>query len=112
MEKGTKEIGIATLSYTQSGEFINATFKPTMVISVDDNLMKNFEAIDCNKGEQKVKEQAQNVFASWFQAMNDIELADREQYEITTNHAGQTKYWGNGKIKEVSIKFIFKPIKQ
>lgn len=103
-----QEIGIATLNYDTTGNFIGGKFEPTMTVPVDKNLMDSFSGATCKDGEEAIKQQATNIFASWFQAMNEIELADQEKYEIGTEIVGECEKYEDGTIKSCTIKFTFK----
>lgn len=104
-----QEIGTAILNYNPKGEFINASFKPSMEITLDQEGMKAFETVVNNQDEKIVKEQACNVFAAWFQKINEIELADQLKYMIDGEFAGPCEKYEDGKIKSCTIKFVFKP---
>lgn len=103
------EIGIATLEYDDKGNFIAGSFTPigTQILPKE---MAEFGEVSCESGEEKIKEQACNVFAAWFQKMNDIELADREEYKIESDLAQPSEFYPSGGIKKCYIKFTLKKI--
>ncbi len=106
--ESNQEIGIVTLYYNEDGSFKTADFIPTMQITVTSELMNELFNVETQKGEDVVKEQANNVFATWFQRMNEIELADREKYEIATELAAPCERYDNGVISKCSMRFVFK----
>lgn len=109
-----QEIGIATLHYDKKGHYNGGGFEPTMQIEISQGLMSELTGV-CIDGEdkiaehvnQKIRDQADMVFATWFQKMNEIELADRSQYEIGTEVTHCSKY-PNGKIRSVKLRFVFR----
>lgn len=104
-----KEIGVATLNYSVDGEFETAQFSPTMKVDVSSELMQELiDSVDCKNEDEVVKNQAFGVFASWFQKMNEIELADRAQYEVAAELVAPCERWENGQVKQCQIRFIFK----
>lgn len=105
-----KEIGVAVLNYDGNGAFVNATFTPTIGVEMDAKDMEFFKKVDCNQSEDNIKAEAEAVFATWFQSLNEVELADREFYTIATELTRPCEYWDNGKIKSVSPRFIFKQL--
>lgn len=108
--ENNQEIGVAILHYNEDGSFKTAEFKPTIIVKIDSKMMDELFNIETQKGEDIVKEQANNVFATWFQRMNDIELADREKYKIVTELVAPCERYDSGIISKCSIKFIFKEI--
>lgn len=105
-----QEIGIVTLYYNEDGSFKTADFRPTMKITIHSELMNELFSIETQKGEDIVKEQANSVFATWFQRMNDIELADREKYEIATEMVAPCERYENGVVSKCEMRFIFKAL--
>lgn len=109
MTSTDQEIGIATLMYNSDGVFSEANFKPTMMVSVNDKMMTELiDAVDCNSHDDIISNQANGVFAAWFQRMNEIELADRSQFEIAAELIEPCERWDNGVVKLCKIRFMFK----
>lgn len=116
--KQKQEIGIVTMNYNDEGEVTMASFKPTMSITIDKNLFERFSKIgDTGKRIKKespsvhyeedsemLRENAELVFASWFNKTNEIELADREKYKIISETIRCSKHF-NGRIAECNIRF-------
>lgn len=48
-----------------------------------------------------------NDLAAWFTKMNEIELADRDRYDINSEIVGCDKH-PNGSIKKCTLKYTFK----
>lgn len=100
------EIGMVTMQYDRHGNVINASFKPTMELPFDLSLKSQLLKIETSNDEQKIKENAQTVFSSWFAKMNEIELRDFEITDIVTDIERCMKY-ENGNVQECIIKFTY-----
>jgi uncharacterized protein YdeI (YjbR/CyaY-like superfamily) len=103
------EIGITTIEYNEDTTVKIAKFTPTMEVSIPDELLQKLKESGEWKDPEKLKENSDFIFASWFSKMNDIELADREVSEIVSEIIVCEKY-PNGNIKKCSMKYIFKEI--
>lgn len=104
-----QEIGIATLLYNEDETPLCAHFKPTMDIKMGSReILEMADQVDCTGKDHEILNQANGVFATWFQRMNDVELADRSQYEIAAEFIKPCERWENGKIKGCNIRFVFK----
>lgn len=99
-------IGIVKIEYDKEGKVIRANFYPSMNLEADDDLKNQLQTIK-NSDQETVKSNASLVMAAWFSKMTDIELADREKYEISTNIISCDKHW-DGTIKMCVIEFEFK----
>lgn len=108
-----QQIGISTVSYHQDGSIQSAMFVPTIKIDTDESLLKQLAAVQDSGDLQTLKQNSQLVFSNWFRKMDqkltDIELSDRERFEIVTQVLECKKYRG-GKIKKCSVSFIFQEI--
>lgn len=101
------EIGVAHLNFDENGKINTASFTPTLTAFLSGKDISDFFDIDCSEGEKALQDQATAVFSTWFNKLSEIELADREQFGIASELSKCEKY-GNGKIKNAEIKFIFK----
>lgn len=100
------EIGIAKLFYDYDGVFIRGEFKPTLVSLVSAKDMSFMEHIDCTTIESKMQGQATNIFASWFEKVNQIELVDLTKQKFETEFVGECLKHTNGNIASCSLKFF------
>ena len=115
-EKNTDiRIGVTTLFFTEQGEAAVATFTPERMelsdLSIRQQIRRLFAPVEGNKGPEAVKSAAELVFAAWFNKMNEIELADREKYEIVSEVI-ECKEYSPGKVKSCTIAFIFRERKE
>lgn len=101
------EIGIATIEYSKGGEIASASFSPTMNFRADEELLSRLDFAPHASNEILLKEHADRVFSAWFNKMNEIELADREEYEIVSEIVECLKFESQ-EIKKCVIKFTFK----
>lgn len=110
MKPNTK-IGIARIEYNEDGTVKSAIFEPTMKVEAKADTLSPFLSIeDGNSSEEAVKEHAIIALATWFNKMNEIELADREKYTIDTEVVSCEKY-PSGSIKICQIEFHFEELK-
>ena len=103
------EIGIATIFYNEDGSFLSGKFEPKLTSLVDAKAMSFMDKIDCDTEEDRIKNQATNIFASWFEQMNKIELIDLTQYKIDSVITGECLRYTNGNIARISL--LFKIVK-
>lgn len=104
-----EQIGIATMQYDESGKVIEAYFTPRdKVQGVDLNQLKTIQA---DQNIDVIRYNAEMVMAGWFSKVNEIELADRDHYKVTSETIWCDKY-PNGSVKRCSIGFYFEEIKQ
>lgn len=104
------EIGRVVLKYNEEGKVVETHFEPTMRIQADQTLLNQLETIKADKDDKIVKANADLVFANWFNKMNEIELADREKYEVASEIT-ECKKDTKGLVRVCSIRYIFKEIK-
>jgi hypothetical protein len=104
-----KEIGIATLQYDQEGNLSAAELVPTMRVNLLPDLKELLSKSKAPDSQEAIRNDAEYVYAAWFNKMNEIELADRTQYKITAECVSCVKYH-SGKISEAKIKFFFEEI--
>ncbi len=111
MSKPNKEgeIGRATIEYDINGRVLYADFQPTMKVEVPSEVLQKLSSVEANK--EIIKENAATVFAHWFLKTNEIELADRDKFEIVTEIVRCSKYFTNNNVKKCVVRFIFREIK-
>ena len=109
--KNKIDIGIATLRYTKEGELVSAAFEPLMMLKACDKLIDQMKENN-NKalGPINAIENAEFIFASWFSKMNEIELADRSEYTITTEEWKIDET--DSTCNEYKFKFVFDKLPQ
>lgn len=105
----TQEIGIVTLDYNEDGVATEATFNPTMKVNLDIKALLQLTAIPADKSPQHVEDNAGFVLASWFERLNEIELADRDHYRVAPKVIKCDNY-PNGRIKHCEIAFNFQEV--
>ena len=103
-----KKIGIATIEYDRVGSVTKGTFDPDKDFGNVD--IKQLLSIKASKDVDVVKRNAETVLASWFSKINEVELADRDQYEVASEVLDCKKYV-DGKVKKCSIQFYLKEVK-
>ena len=101
------KIGIATVNYDENGYPISQSFVPGTNVNPDDELLNQLKQIPVTDNSEVTKENADMILAGWWAKMNEIELADREEYKIYSNVINCVKY-PNDLIKECSIEYIYK----
>lgn len=94
-------IGKAHLEYDEKGKLTVSMFTSLIEVHIED---KELGLIKCTD-EDGIKQQAEQVFAKWFTTMNEIELADREDYVISTEYITPCEKYENGSIKSCDILF-------
>lgn len=102
------EIGNVILAYNEEGHTIMAVFNPTLKVETNSVILDALKEVE-GKEQEVIMKKANVVMATWFNAISDIELADREKYLIEGEVQSCHKY-PNGQIRECIIKYFFKPI--
>lgn len=105
--KSNQEIGIVTVNYDSEGTVISATFKPTMEIEFDNDLLEQLRNTKSPTEPETVQQNAELALGAWFSKVNEIELADRELYDLVTEVVYCDKH-DNGNVATCAIRFIFK----
>lgn len=102
------EIGIAVIEYSKSGKVNRAFFTPTMETEAPQDLK---DALSGPLTQAELKGKADILFANWINAVNHIELADRELYEVQGKVVKCEEYNG-GQVKTCAIKYSLVKIVQ
>lgn len=101
------KIGTATLLFTEAGTVETAMFTPEAMsipfMGPDLRLTGTFEDVE------QIHNKADEVFATWFNRMNEIELADREKYTIKSNLVQCDKFT-SGKPQFCKIEYVFEKL--
>lgn len=107
----TQEIGIATITYDSGGTVIRelTNFVPTLKISITEELNRQFAKVKSEKDEINLKKNSDIVLATWFSKMNEIELADRDKFQIKSEIIKCERY-ANQRIKQCVIRYTFEKI--
>lgn len=107
----TTKIGAVRLVYNNKGQLIIARVKPEDFIKNELSPANDLaKAVDGLMDEQRIKEQAQMVLASWFNHLNNVELSDKFESELTSEIVSCSK-WPNGTVKECTLQFTLQEIK-
>jgi hypothetical protein len=106
METNTStQIGIATITYDNTGMAMSATFEHSLKISSSDSVINSLKTIK-QRDVPTMTENAETVMAEWFTKMNEVELADRDQYKIS-GEVVECEMNGKGMPKRIRISFSF-----
>lgn len=102
------DIGVVTISHDKDGNMGEAYFKPTMQVSLDKSLVPALTAgtMASTDNPEYIRNQADIVMASFFSKITEIELADRDKYELKSEII-QCSKWGNGAVRTCKIKYSF-----
>lgn len=103
------KIGRATIEYNEVGKVIGASFTPTMNIILEPNVLMQMGKVKDVKDVDVIKSNAELALASWFSKNNEIELADRDHYEIASETV-ECETHQNGNVKKCVIEFVFKTL--
>lgn len=100
------EIGIVDIRYNAEGKVTDGTFTPTLRAAVDKKLINQLFSIEKPADEAALRANSELILADWFTRLNDIELADRELYEVKGEVLGCDKY-PDGRVQHCRIVFNF-----
>lgn len=101
-----EKIGIATIIYDEQGKVLTAKFEPKE--SFDVMGVNQFRQIGDITDKNNIHN-AELVLANWFQRQNEIELADRNAYKVTTEVIALDRY-PDGKVRKCVVAFYFSKI--
>lgn len=102
------EIGTANISYDENGKATSVLFVPSDTLNVIDDpaLLKELKTIPCSENSEDIRENAQLAMGAWWAKLNEIELADRNEWRMDTDVIECVK-WPNGRVQMCSIRFVF-----
>lgn len=106
--KDMQPIGIVTIEYDENGRIEKARFDPSMTVEADDRLLKQLEVLEDEEEEIELQSRADLIMASWFTKINEIELADLNEWVIVSEVALCEKYVFSGKIRKCVLNYYFK----
>lgn len=99
-------IGKAVIEYDTTGKIKSATFEPDVKIDLALTFGTQLQELD-GPTPEALKESADRVLSAWFSKMNEIELADRDHYEIASEIVSCDKY-PNGSVEKCVLEYIFR----
>lgn len=102
------DIGTATINYNESGKVKTASFIAGAVNATPE-LINQLRSLNGAENEEIIKDNAGLLLGSFFSQISNIELADRDQWEIITEIQSCSHY-SNGNVKTCAIKFLFKKL--
>lgn len=101
------EIGIATIEYNEEGIAVSSKFESTATTQADTSLLNQLSQLPGSDKRETVANNAKMVLGSWWNKMNEVEMADREDYGIYYKTFNCQRH-ENQMIKSISIKFTYK----
>lgn len=105
------KIGLATIVYSKDGQATSASFEPLIKVNTTPEILQQLSKIRAPYSEELLRYNTDTVLAAWFEASNDIELADRTKKAVKSRIAKCLKYPG-GQIKECQIEYYFLPLNE
>lgn len=97
-------LGTVYLYYQPGGDFASGDFIPAQYVPT--STVKDKLKFISGASEDVAKQQSEMIISAWFQQNNNVELADRDKYEIVSKVANCEK-WPNGNTKRIGILFYF-----
>lgn len=84
-----KKLGVAKVKLSPEGKILETSFKPKMEINCSGIELEKLKG-DTYGGpvEMEIQRSTDLIMASWFNAVNKIELADRDKLEIKSEISG------------------------
>lgn len=104
-----KEIGIVEIWYNEQGKAIQGHFEPTAKVYDDSCMDKLMNGTNGISSEDKIKNDSEALLSEWFNNISDIELADRDQYKISSSLLNCIA-WPNGNVQYCRISFYLQKI--
>lgn len=101
-------IGTVRVEYNTQGTIESAVFNPQIKINLlEDKGDLGRQMLSIKGNTQEVfKKNADLVLGAWFAKMNEIELADRDRYEVASAIVECEKYL-DGSVKTCALEYIF-----
>lgn len=102
-------VGIITLYFDEDGRYTSGNFVPEEMKIDSASLHERLPFVD-GVSQTSMSKSVEVIVSSWFQRMNDMELADRDKYELTTEVV-KCEEWPSGSVRKcilsVHLKSIF-----
>ena len=99
------------LNYDENGNVLSTEFEPKLPLKVTSGLLNQLTAVKCSDDSEVIKSNADLVLASWFNQIEDIELADRDKFQVTSEVVeARCERYENGNIKSVYIYYNFENV--
>lgn len=89
------EIGQVIVSYNRNTKVTYSKFEPTLKV-----YKKHEEPLNCNPDTASIEQSVKEAVSSWFSKVDDVWLADREQYEIKSELVYSKNYDNSDTFKE------------
>lgn len=102
------EIGIVTISYGKNGAVKEADFMPTMKVDLKPDVLAHL-ASGKSSTEDIVIKNSSLVVGAWFNKINEIELADRDHFEVVGEKVTCDTF-PDGKVKNCVIRFVYREL--
>ena len=101
-----KTIGFVTIKYNQEGILETSEFVP--IIKTVKTKAVTLDETD-NSDPDVIQQKVQSIVGSWFNELNDIELADREEYKLETT-LSKCEKWDDGRVKKCVFSVVFRQL--
>ncbi len=101
-----KKVGIVEISYNKDGAFSGAKFSPSINEQVSAQTKEKIGSF--GKAPEDVNEiykQADVVMSDWFNKVNEIELADRGEYELKREVLYCLKWKRTGLVRRCKLSY-------
>ncbi len=106
-----EELGIVVLTYDEDGNIKTAGFDPKIQVQVKSSKLKELFEIGSSNDLEVLQLRADTVFAMFIDKINQIELADREKFQVVSEVMLCEKY-ENGNIKICKLKYFFVSVEE
>lgn len=104
-----REIGLVTITYSATGKVVKAQFEPKLQIDFTNDLKAQMKPVDPKDDGDSIKANADLVLASWFSAVNDIELSDRSVERIVSKVLKCERY-ASGQVMLCQVEYAIETI--
>jgi hypothetical protein len=104
------EIGTATIRYNEQGKPTTTGFISNMNLLFTPQLTAQLRSLDGKKDTEQLKKDADLLLGAYFNKIDEVWMANRDEYEIASEIVNCEKY-DNGNTKTFSIKYIFRELK-
>lgn len=105
----TKEIGTVHMHYDKFGLIQNADFIPAINFSLTEEIKSQLGLIQ--PGSQEVlTRNADMIMSGWFTKVNDIELADREKFQLKRQVLACEKFEATGYVKYCKLRYYLEEV--